>query len=92
MIIDLTEVILYVADMAEAVAFYRDRLGLPVSFPHCDDYSQQYWVVFETGLCKLCLHGGGERRQGPDAAKIVFRVQDIVTAREHFVGRDVALS
>ncbi len=92
MIIDLTEVILYVADMAEAVAFYRDRLGLPISFPHCDDYSQQYWVVFETGVCKLCLHGGGERRQGPDAAKIVFRVQNIVVARAHFLQRGVELS
>jgi catechol 2,3-dioxygenase-like lactoylglutathione lyase family enzyme len=45
MIIELMEVILYVGDMAEAVAFYRDRLGLRIAYPHRDDYSQEYRPV-----------------------------------------------
>lgn len=92
MIAGLTEVILYVGDMAEAVAFYRDRLGLKIVDPHCEDYSQEYWVVLDTGACRLCLHGGGEHRQGADAPKIVFRVEDVETARTHFLDRGVALS
>lgn len=92
MVGELMEVILYVGDMAEAVAFYRDRLGLRVAYPHCDDYRAEYWVVFEAGGCKLCLHGGGERRQGQDAAKVVFRVSDIEQARAELASRGVALS
>lgn len=88
----LMEVILYVGDMDEAVRFYRDKLGLKVAFPQCDDFRSEYWVVFETGACKLCLHGGGERRQGPDAAKVVFRVDDIEAARAQLLERGVALS
>jgi catechol 2,3-dioxygenase-like lactoylglutathione lyase family enzyme len=92
MIGDLMEVILYVGDMDEAVRFYRDTLGLRIAYPHCDDYRSEYWVVFETGSCKLCLHGGGERRQGADAAKIVFRVDDIHAARAQLAERGVSLS
>jgi predicted enzyme related to lactoylglutathione lyase len=92
MVGDLMEVILYVGDMAQAVAFYRDRLGLRIDYPQRDDYRSEYWVVFETGSCKLCLHGGGEHRQGQDAPKIVFRVQDVQTARAQLMDRGVALS
>lgn len=91
MVGDLMEVILYVGDMPEAVSFYRDRLGLRIAYPQCEDYRSEYWVVFETGSCKLCLHGGGERRQGQDTAKVVFRVPDIQTARAQLVDHGVAL-
>lgn len=92
MVGDLMEVILYVGDMAEAVAFYRDRLGLRVAYPQSDDYKSEYWVVLETGSCRLCLHGGGEGRQGPDAAKVVFRVPEIQAARAQLTARGVTLS
>lgn len=92
MITGLHEVILYVDDMAKAVAFYRDALGLRVAYPMCEDYSQEFWVVFETGACKLCLHGGGERRQGHDAPKIVFQVEEINAARAWLTARGVELS
>ena len=61
----LHELILYVADMQAQVGFYRDTLGLEVSYPAgLDDYSDQYWVVFNTGQCSLALHAGGEKRLG----------------------------
>ena len=50
---NLIEVILYVEDMAGAVAFYRDRLGLPVVYPTISDYADEMWVVLSTGCCKL---------------------------------------
>lgn len=92
MIIELMEVILYVDDMAAAVAFYRDVLGLPIAYPHCDDYSQEHWVAFETGTCRLCLHGGGQRHQGADAPKVVFRVNDLDDARSCLLEKGVRLT
>ena len=61
----LLEVILYVDDMPRAVAFYRDQLGLPLEYPHIDDYTGEHWVVFDTGSCKLCLHAGSTGHPGP---------------------------
>ena len=89
---NLIEVILYVSDMAEAVAFYRDRLELTIAYPLCNDYSAEHWVVFETGACRLCLHGGSKRDQGTDAPKIVFQTQDIHAARRQLIARRVELS
>ena len=46
----LTYVIQFVSDMAEAVAFYRDVLGLPLKF------QSPYWSEFATGTTGLALH------------------------------------
>jgi predicted enzyme related to lactoylglutathione lyase len=40
----------FVADMDQAVAFYRDTLGLPLGF------QSPFWSEFETGDTKLALH------------------------------------
>jgi len=88
----LMETILYVADMPGQVVFYRDRLGLAIKYPAgLADYSTEYWVEFETGGCTLVLHGGGQKRLGADAPKIVFSVADIHAAREALVERGVTL-
>lgn len=78
----LGEIILYVEDMQKAVAFYRGVLGLEVIEPAGEfDSSEPYWVLFDTGACKLALHGGGRRRIGEDSPKFVFLVDDIRKAR-----------
>ena len=46
----LTYAIEFVSDMAEAVAFYRDVLGLPLKF------QSPYWSEFATGATNLALH------------------------------------
>ena len=78
----MIEVILYVADMDRSVRFYKDVLGVTPIAPQCDDYSDEFWVVLNTGACKLCLHGGGKQDRGADAPKIVFHVDDIHASRE----------
>lgn len=89
----LHELILYVADMQAQVGFYRDTLGLEVSYPAgLDDYSDQYWVVFNTGQCSLALHAGGEKRLGEDAPKFVFKVEEIASCREELIGAGVLMS
>ena len=89
---ELMEVILYVDDMERAVSFYRGQLGLAIAYPHLDNYRDEYWVVFDTGYCKLCLHAGGTDMQGPSAPKVVFHVDDIHAARATLLARDVVLS
>jgi predicted enzyme related to lactoylglutathione lyase len=84
------EVILYVQDMHAQVRFYRDTLGLAVSYPQGrDDYHDQSWVTFSSGACTLALHGGGQRRQGEDTPMVVFRVADIQSARQTLVAQGV---
>jgi catechol 2,3-dioxygenase-like lactoylglutathione lyase family enzyme len=92
MLTELMEVILYVHDMPAQVTFYRDKLGLCVKEPQgAQDYGGIYWVEFDTGACTLVLHGGGERRMGKDAPKVVFRVGDIEAARQALLERGVPL-
>lgn len=78
------KVILYVQDMARMIAFYRDGLDLPLSFPKGlgdEALAREVWVTFDLGnACSLALHGGGRGRVGEDAPALVFRVTDIATA------------
>lgn len=87
---ELIEVILYVEDMNAQVAFYRNKLSLPVNYPAgLDDYSDQVWVELDAGTCVLALHAGGEGRIGADASKIVFRAEDVNDARQELIAREV---
>lgn len=56
------------------------------------DFSDVFWVEFDTGVCTLVLHGGGERQMGKDAPKVVFRVADVESARNALLERGVSLS
>jgi predicted enzyme related to lactoylglutathione lyase len=83
----IVEVILYVSDMERAVCFYRDFLGLTPISPQCQDYGHEFWVILNTGGCKLCLHGGGKDDRGSDAPKIVFHVDDIHAWRSALIAK-----
>jgi predicted enzyme related to lactoylglutathione lyase len=86
------EIIVYAEDMNSQVKFYRDTLGLPLSYPlDLDDYHDQMWVTFRTGACTLALHGGGQRRLGPDAPKFVFEVANVEETRKALIERGVPL-
>ncbi len=53
----MSEIIVYVEDMITQVAFYRDVLGLAVVYLWGrTDFSDESWVEFDTGECRLCLH------------------------------------
>jgi catechol 2,3-dioxygenase-like lactoylglutathione lyase family enzyme len=88
----LIEVIVYVRDMPRAVEFYRDILGLRVTYPAGPaDYGAEHWVTLDTGACTLALHAGGQGQAGADAPKIVFQVAEVESAREALVARGVTL-
>jgi lactoylglutathione lyase len=50
-----TYAIKFVADMDQAVAFYRDKLGLTLRF------ASPFWSEFDTGPVSLALHPASER-------------------------------
>ena len=83
----IMEIIVYAEEMSSLVAFYHDRLGLPVRYPAgLTDYGDQMWVELDAGNCVLALHGGGQRRLGADAPKIVFRVDDMTRLARCWLG------
>ena len=89
---EIMEVILYVEDMNGQVSFYRDKFGFEIKNPAgLDDYSSEFWVELDTGNCSLALHAGGKRRFGEDAPKFVFRVEDILAARQLLLDQEVEM-
>ena len=89
---EIMEVILYVEDMNRQVSFYRDKFGFEIRNPAgLDDYSNELWVELDTGGCSLALHAGGKRRFGADAPKFVFRVDDILAARQVLIDQEVEM-
>ena len=88
----LIEIIVYVQDMNAQVAFYRDNFGLEVLYPsNLTNYADEFWVTLNTGACVLALHGGGQKRFGDEAPKLVFGVDDIHAARAELVKRGVKI-
>jgi len=75
--LDYTMVV--VSDMQRSVAFYRDKLGIPLKFESPD------WTEFATGSTTLALHGGGVAGPPPQgdpskiagACSIGFNVDDV---------------
>ena len=66
----LTYLIKYVADMDNAVAFYRDRLGLELKF------QSPHWTEFLTGETTLALHIASDSHPA-GTASVGFGVPDI---------------
>jgi predicted enzyme related to lactoylglutathione lyase len=88
----IIEIIVYVKDMDSQVCFYRDVLELKLSYPqNLEDYRDQMWVTFDTGVCTLALHGGGKRDFGKDAPKFVFEVNDVESARQVLIESGVLM-
>ena len=88
----LHEIIVYVSDMDAQVRFYRDTLGLQIVHPTAlDNYTDEYWVVFNTGECSLALHGGGSKQFGKDAPKFVFKVDDVSHVRKSLIASGVSV-
>lgn len=62
-----------VRDLARAVAFYRDVLGLPLRV-RSDDWQ---WAEFDCGNVTLGLHGGQEINAPGRGARVALAVADI---------------
>ena len=76
----ITYAIRYVSDMDRAVAFYRDKLGLPLKF------SSPEWSEFATGETTLALHPA--TAQNPAGAlELGFGVRDL---QEFFAAKSAA--
>jgi catechol 2,3-dioxygenase-like lactoylglutathione lyase family enzyme len=83
----LGTVVMNVDDLDEAVAFYRDRLGLATS------YVSPHWVEFEAGEARLAVHKrpGGFNHPLHAARKVAFCLEtlDLEAWVEEVESRDV---
>jgi catechol 2,3-dioxygenase-like lactoylglutathione lyase family enzyme len=83
------DVFFNVDDMDKAVAFYRDKLGLPVKYQSAD------WVELDAGNVTIALRRYGSGPEGRpelgvgEGATIVFEVDDIQAARAELEGQGV---
>jgi lactoylglutathione lyase len=71
----LTYAIKFVADMARAVAYHRDVLGLPLKF------ESPFWSEFATGETTLALHPASERNPA-GSVQLGFTVEDVAAFYE----------
>jgi catechol 2,3-dioxygenase-like lactoylglutathione lyase family enzyme len=65
-----THAIAFVADMDQAVAFYRDKLGLTLKF------ASPGWSEFMTGSVTLALHIASEKNP-PGGVELGFTTPDL---------------
>ncbi|MDQ3023737.1 MAG: VOC family protein [bacterium] len=92
MIGPLFEVILYVREMDAQLRFYRDTLGLSISWPDgLADYSAESWVALDAGGVTLALHSGGEKPAGIPP-RFGFKVENIEASRVQLLDLGVSCS
>jgi lactoylglutathione lyase len=78
----LTYVIEFVGDMARAVAFYRDIVGLSLKFESPD------WSEFSTGETTLALHPASEKNP-PGKLEMGFGAADLQAFYEAMTAKGV---
>jgi catechol 2,3-dioxygenase-like lactoylglutathione lyase family enzyme len=83
------DVFFNVDDMEKAVAFYRDKLGLPVKYEAAD------WVELDAGNMTIALRRYGSGPEGRpelgvgEGATLVFQVDDIEAAKAELEGQGI---
>jgi catechol 2,3-dioxygenase-like lactoylglutathione lyase family enzyme len=78
---------LFVGDYDAALAFYKDRLGLPVAWESAEDRN----AGFRAGFNLLILQEDPDQA-GPGGPRLYFTVGDVAAARRHLVAAGVACS
>ena len=91
----LLQVILNVHDMNRQVAFYRDVLGLVMLYPggvgEDFDFSNEYFVRFDTGSGWIALHAGRKQPNNGEEPRISFAARDLDAARGYLLGNGVSV-
>ena len=80
--------VIFVSDMAQATAFYRDILELPLRF------ESSHWTEFESQGATLALHVSdiavsSAPAKAPGVVRIGFRVDDLDAFHERMLARNV---
>lgn len=84
-----TDFIMYcVSDLARAVAFYRDVLGLPLRV--CND--EWHWAELDCGNVTLALHGGQAIGAPGSGARVALAVADIDAAYAELIASGARIS
>ena len=74
---DLYQVILMAWDVQKMAEFYRDVVGLIVTYPAPDaSLEDENWIELDAGSVKLAIHGGGDIR-GSGSLLLSIKVDDL---------------
>ena len=74
---DLYQVILLAWDVQRMAEFYRDMVGLKMTYPEPgSSLEDQNWIEFDAGSIKLAIHGGGDIR-GSGSVLLSIKVEDL---------------
>ena len=76
-----------VTDMARAVAFYRDEIGLTPT-----DYASDYWSEFDVGGATFGIGNFEQVGKPGTGASLALEVDDIAAAHARLVDRGVTIS
>lgn len=79
----VSHIIVRVADMARSLAFYRDLVGLPVLS------ESPVFTFLDAGSIRLALNAAAGTEQDTSATEIVFEVDDVQAAYESMAARGV---
>jgi lactoylglutathione lyase len=85
MTLALTYAIKYVSDMAQAVRFHRDELGLTLRF------ESPHWSEFDTGTTKLALHSASPEHPA-GSCELGFHVPDIAAFYAQKSGKGIVFT
>jgi len=84
----ISRVMLFVHDVPNVAAFYRDKLGLQPLGEITPE-----WVELQTGSCTIALHKASKplHERGDASAKIVFGVKDVSAGKALLESRGVKM-
>ncbi len=71
-----TQIILYVKNMESSLEFYRNGLGLELTYPN-DGSFNEHWMTLGAAGTSIALHGGSDGDIGKHAPGLSFVVTDL---------------
>lgn len=85
--VSLGGVMLFVKDMKNVIAFYRDVIGLT---PDEDQpFPEHRFYRFDTGECKLCLHSASKPNEGRQ--KLMLQVESVNAMHQRLKSKGLRL-
>lgn len=85
--VTLGGVMLFVKDMKNVIAFYRDVIGLIPE--ENQEFPEHRFFRFDTGSAKLCLHSASKPNEGRQ--KLMLEVESVNAMHQHLKSKGLRL-
>lgn len=78
--------------MADSVHFYRNILGLQVTYPDDQVLDDQFWVTLEAAGTSIALHSGRSQTLAGEPPAISFSVENLLETHQSLNKKGANLS